>query len=313
MALVRLAALLGALALLMPAPAAAAEADAPRPAVTVSPAFRELTITQTQPQAEFEVKVRNPSSRRMEFALNVVDFGSLDESGGVAFLGVDPSGQKRRHGLAPWMRLSAQRLSVDPGQTGTVKALVENRRDLAPGGHYGAVILTPVDPDPAKDGNVRLRQSISSLVLVKKLGGEFYDLRLQEAETDGRPFSVPNLSRLRFGNTGNVHAVPRGMVRVVDPRGRVVAKGIINPASSPILPASIRRYRVELDALGPAVIPGTYRVITQYRHDATDEVSTREDTVLVLLTEGVLAGILVLFAAGLGAVWLKSARRKPSS
>jgi hypothetical protein len=76
---------------------------------------------------------------------------------------------------------------------------------------------------------------------------------------------------LRFQNNGNVHLVPRGVISVTDPFGRVVVKGIINQESALILPETLRVYPVRLDKLATSLVPGRYTLTTTYRYDGKDD------------------------------------------
>ena len=113
---------------------------------------------------------------------------------------------------------------------------------------------------------------LTSLILVRKTGGEVYGLRLPSPPKISQWWNLPGQVNLRFQNTGNVHVVPRGTIKLIDPLGRVVMKGVINSESAPILPESFRRYTVSLESLIMASVPGWYREVVSYRYDGSDTV-----------------------------------------
>lgn len=269
-------------------------------AATITPAYQEIDVSQAAPQQSFSFKLTNRSSYAQRYDLSAVDFGTLDETGGVAFLGDNTSNFEQKYGLASWLVLEKTVVYADPGQTQTLEVTVQNRESLAPGGHYGAILVKASPQNaPAGGDKVELQAVLSSLILVKKEGGLRYDLRLDRENDNANVLRLPSVINLRFQNSGNVHAVPRGLVRLIDPRGREVARGIINTDSSFVLPESFRRLQVTMQPLTRAWLPGRYRLAVQYRYDGGTQVTTWERSLWLLPGSLVwtVAGILLLAAA----------------
>jgi hypothetical protein len=238
----------------------------------VSPAFENVTVRADQRQVEYNLKISNRNAADQNFRLSVVDFGSLDEQGGVAFLGQPTSELEHKYGLASWMKLEKDAVFVPAGTSTQVMVTVDNRESLAPGGHYGAVLVTAVTENGQPSGDrVGVRQVLSSLVLATKEGGGAPGLRLAGQTANGGFWRLPSLVEQRYQNTGNVHVTPRGVVAVKDPRGVVVARGVINEGSNVILPESFRRYKTAVRPVGLAWLPGRYVVEASYRYDGTDQ------------------------------------------
>jgi hypothetical protein len=247
-----------------------AEAQSAR-GVTVSPAMKEVDINPEDTEVSFTFDITNRNLAAITAKLSSIDFGSLDESGGIAFIGSANDPKSTRYGLHEWLSFSTDTVTVQPGRTQTVTAMVANRTSLAPGGHYGAIVITPVKEDPqAKSTKVELVPSSSVLVFARKVGGEVYDLQISRMDAGGSWFRRPQEAAVRFQNAGNVHVVPRGIVSMRDPRGRVIARGIINTDSGAILPESFRRYTVPLETVGSSWFPGKYSVVAQWRYDGQE-------------------------------------------
>lgn len=243
--------------------------------ITVSPAFQEVILDQEDKEKNFVVSVANDTDDIVTLRLSVFDFGSLDESGGVAFLGASGDLEKK-YSLASWMRPEKDVLTLAPGEIGKVRVTIENRDTLGPGGHYGALTFkTENDTTPDGTGSsIAVNQLFSTLIFVKKIGGEIYDLELKGQEYASNIVKQGDVLRLRFHNSGNVHLVPRGVAIVTDPFGRSVAKGIINEESALILPETFRVYPVRLNALAASLIPGRYTMEIAYRYDGKDDFAT---------------------------------------
>lgn len=266
---------------------------------SLSPLFHEVVFEPGDTEKQVVVEISNRTNRDAEFFVSAVDFGTLDESGGVAFLG--GSGDfERRYGLASWMRLPMERIVLPAGGAETIPIVIENKESLFPGGHYGAVAFQLESPSKDESGAsfVAVRSSFASLFFVKKTGGEVMKLEYRDILSINRDtFSVPEKLFLRFQNAGNTHLVPRGIVVVRDTAGRVVRRGILNEDSGRILPESFRVYTVSLKKTAPAFLPGKYMISIEYRYDGSDEfVSAPQKIVfptllIILWSVAIVAGI----------------------
>lgn len=80
---------------------------------------------------------------------------------------------------------------------------------------------------------------------------------------------------MSFKSTGNVHVVPRGYVTVTDPRGNLVAKGIINPESTLVMPGASRQFVTILQPVNPSAVKGRYTLTIHYRYDGNSAFATK--------------------------------------
>ncbi|MBP9697663.1 MAG: hypothetical protein KBD65_00500 [Candidatus Moranbacteria bacterium] len=263
--------------------------------LSVSPVFQEIVFEAEDTQTEFSVTLKNETETTVTLRPSVVDFGSLDESGGVAFLGQSEN-LERKYSLASWMRPEKDIISLEPGEGENLRIVIENRENLAPGGHYGAVLFKVGDQDDASSVNneVTVQQLVSVLVFAKKKGGEIYNFELKDTVWPKSFFAAPSRVELRFQNTGNVHIVPRGIVTLVDPLGRKVAKGVINQESGFLLPETLRAYPTTLQGLIPIFIPGKYTLTTAYRYDGKEDSMAREVSYILFPWQGLMGIVLVI-------------------
>lgn len=237
------------------------------PELTLSPSYTEIVLDQTKPEASFAIELKNNGLVHQTFAVSVIDFGSLDESGGVAFLGAQKTSFEVKYGLASWLILDKNFLQVAPNGSDRLNVTITNKDSLSPGGHYAAVVLRSDSETENNLGNITFNYALSSLVFVKKTGGEITGLELIRPKLTPVWFSFPQKLDLQFKNTGNIHLVPRGEIVITDPVKRLVSRGIINPESGIILPESIRHYFVDLKSVSPSVLPGIYQVRISFRFD----------------------------------------------
>ncbi len=271
-----------------------------RGGVTISPAFQQIVISPDSQSVSFNFTVTNNTSQEQEFALSVVDFGSLDETGGVLFAGNAQKTLDYRYALSQWVTLERDRIVVPPRGSEKVPITIVNKESLTPGGHYGAIMVNPTDSGDKTGRKVNIDQVASSLLFVKKAGGEVYKLDLQSYKIGPHIFSLPGSVAVRFQNAGNIHVIPRGLAVLTDPWGKVVKRGIVNADSGIALPETFRSLQVPLESIGSAWLPGRYKLTVTYRYD--DVVATRTvetsfvylNALTVLMAVGLLCAVAVL-------------------
>ncbi len=117
-----------------------------------------------------------------------------------------------------------------------------------PGGHYAAIVAA-VNQESSPQNQPIVAPSVSSLLLLKKEGGEKYGNEVQGVE-DALPtfvFSYPQLFNLGFKNTGNVHLILYGNAQIKDLFGRVIYNGVLNTSSLIIFPQNSRALPIQLN------------------------------------------------------------------
>lgn len=246
--------------------------------IGITPAIDELILEEGQSEAILEVGIVNATDTEAVLRISTLDFGALNESGGIAFLG--RTGQETTpYGLSKWMRPEKETIRLSAGQSETVRVVVTNADDLSPGGHYGAVIVSAVTEDRPDGDAVAVQPAASTLVLLKKRGGESYRLERESQKTNSSLIRLPKSTEILFKNTGNIHIVPRGTVELVSPFGSVVARGTVNEQSSYVLPDSNRRMIVDLVGQSGSWLPGKYTLRTTWRYDGTEETQIVEQSI----------------------------------
>jgi len=265
--------------------------------ITITPPFKTIEILPDQSRFQFTAILHNQSQEGVNLSITVEDFGSLDDSSGLFFLGAEPHQKWDSHRLAKWITVSPKQLHLNPGDKKEIVAEIINDHNLTPGGHYAALVAS-IETN-RKNADIAINQALSSLLFVNKIGGEEYRLNVQtvEAETEwwGRVEGV----EVEVQNSGNTHVVPRGSVELVDPLGNQIAHGVINNQSSIVLPDSSRQLSADLSETGLPLWPGKYTLVLAYRYDGQEEiVKTQQEYISIGL---VSIGIIVLgFFAGLG-------------
>jgi hypothetical protein len=269
--------------------------------ITISPAFQQITILPDEAERPLQLRITNNQTQLITLAVSSADFNSLSDTGGLFFVGANPTDLQKKYGLAKWINFPSSSLALSPHQTTTINASILNQPDLAPGGHYGAVMLSIASGNGAGGTNkIAIHPIASSLLFVNKVGGDIHKLNLTSVSLSHRPFSLPSSVTLRFHNDGNTHLYPRGVINVTDPKGKIVSKGVINQDSNPILPETFRLYTVPLTKLKSPVLPGRYKLTVNYRFDGYDQLRTYQTSFIVFSFGSFI--IIMMAATAIGAV-----------
>ena len=276
--------------------------------ITISPAFQMVTIQPGASQQPVVFKITNNRPVPQDLSFAVRDFNALNESGGLFFVGTNPTALQKKYGLAKWFGLPTTSLIVPAGQTIALNASILNLPDLSPGGHYGALMVSLGDGSSA--GKVGLQPIASSLLFVTKPVGDTHRLGLSSVTFSQTLFKLPDSVSLRFHNDGNTHLVPRGSVYIQDPTGKIISKGIINEGSGIILPETFRRYSVPLRAIAGSNKLGKYKLRVDYRFDGFDSYRSYQKSFWHLPAMAAAVVVVICVVAG-GIFWrLRPPRRK---
>lgn len=268
--------------------------------ITLSPAIVNIELAPYQQKATFKIHIENNQTTAVSLTTASLDFKSLNETGGVAFIGANANQLQHKYGLANWLSFPAQALNLKPGQSQSVDVEVDNRTDLSPGGHYAAVLFNNAANSGAKNNKVSLNQVVATLVFLKKTGGESYALQLQDPKLSASYFNLPTNIGLRIKNIGNTQTVTRGTVYIYGPNGKIYEKGVINTDSGLVLPESTRYFRTPLTKTGHSWLPGKYRAVITYRAEDLQQAQTQEysfyyfNVFTVAFTLVILAALLVV-------------------
>jgi hypothetical protein len=271
---------------------------------SVTPFFQNIVLDENTSQDTFYVEVGNNTNSSLVFNFSVIDFGSLGESGGIAFLGTEHD-LKNKYGLASWLSLEQDAMVLEAGEKKQIKVMVTNKESLSPGGHYAAIIAkldNNQDYFNRESSQIAFDPSFASLIFVRKTGGEIFNLEINKIDFEGSMLDSKAMIRLRLQNSGNVQVVPRGLIRVFDPIGREVFQGFINNESALILPETFRLFQSQISKIALAFIPGKYKIVIQYRYDGKDDFIEKSEYVDFIPRIAILSGLIIFMVIG-GFAW----------
>ena len=243
--------------------------------ITISPSLKDITLNPGLITANTSVTITNHSGARLLGTVRLLD---IDTSQNIDFAFLNTTAKDTsEYRLANWLSLTnGDTVNIADGQTITMPVVIDNRADLAPGGHYGAVVVAFGTPSPTNSQATKadFKQQLASLLFVKKRGGERYGLELTELKAEPAN-KIPTNVIYKFHNSGNVHVAPLGYTTVTSPRGVIVAKGIINSEATLILPGKDKLLESTLQVVDKHLVSGHYTVSAHYRYDEAGAFNTK--------------------------------------
>lgn len=231
-----------------------------RSGIEINPAVLEADINATEPEKKIEIELINHNSHPIILELFAINFRQGDLDGLVQFLG--ENSESYIYSLASFIHLPYNEVELEPNEKQSVEVIITNRQDLSPGGHYAGIIAREkLSKKPTS--KTTILPAVSSLILLKKTGGEQYNLSIREVDWPHNlvEFFYPKKIHVTFQNEGNVHLVPYGRIEIRDMFNRLISKAIINPSSLYIFPSSRRRISLETEPISIS-LPLSFNTLT---------------------------------------------------
>src|SRR5579872_2084138 len=107
---------------------------------------------------------------------------------------------------------------------------------------------------------------------------------------------------IRFTNSGDTYLTPYGRVLVYGMWGNVVGQGILNSGSLFVLPESLRRMEIPMQARNSILLPGIYHATLMMHFGKTNQQLSSTTTFFSLGTLPVIW--IVLFLCVIGIVYI---------
>lgn len=280
----RIATFFGLLALFLFLPSATTLAQAQSPSaraeatasgsgdgIALAPARFELEMspgseTTVVVNLDYHTAQANAQPYRLVASLNDWDMNQNGE------LGFYKSGT-RPNSASPWIIYSPAEVTVQPGQTHSIRVTITVPKDAAPGDHLAALIVEQ-RPD-----TIKLNRNVRQMLMRFRMAAMFYIMVPQltrratlenlKASVDSRGIVVtPTLK-----NEGNSMIRPITSLKIVDARGRTVAE-LPEGESLPILAGQqLSQPLVIEQTLAPGAYTVSYKVDFQNGSKVTEGVT----------------------------------------
>jgi hypothetical protein len=201
-------------------------------------------------KAEGITKVINRSSAPLTFKLSVQDYVVLDTIGTPTVL--PPNTLSNKYSAAAWIGVTPETFTLKPGDKQTINYYIQVPPTARPGGHYAAIVYTPVVDKAVNGSGSTVNSEIGSLFYIT-INGPIHE-QVLISKFLANPFQeygpVDVLTQLR--NLGDLHTAPKGTVTVTG----LFFNQTQNLATHNIFPEAARDFS---NTFGQALMVGRYK------------------------------------------------------
>lgn len=203
---------------------------------------------------------------------------NIDRAGELQFYKAGTQGKS----AAPWMIYSPSEVTVQPGQTHSIRVTISVPKDAAPGDHLAALVVEQ-RPD-----TIKFNRSAWQMLVRFRMASMFYITvpqtvrrgTLENLQAVASPQGITITPTLK--NEGNSAIRPLSSVQITDSRGRSVVE-MAEGESLPVLGGSLLSKAMLIEKQLP---PGTYTV--KYRVDFQGNGKTTEGVTDLVVKEGIM-------------------------
>jgi hypothetical protein len=266
--------------------------------LTVTPPFFQITMNPGDYWAS-AIKVVNTNPDDLTVYATPMDMTAEGEQGYGKFI---PSLPEDRDALANWFTITANAITVAPGQSAEIPFEIRVPADASPGGHYGAIMIgnRPANVTAQSGPLLRVSSLVTSLFFVRVQGAVTESGDIREFSADRTWYDDPNVHfTLRFENTGNVHLQPQGSISVYDMWGKERTSIPINEGTEfgNVLPSSTRRFSYSWSPERSIALLGRYTAIVTLAYGKDSRQNATQTVVFWVVPVRETTTAVIIFAA----------------
>ncbi|MBI2120146.1 MAG: hypothetical protein HYT94_00800 [Parcubacteria group bacterium] len=254
----------------------------------LSPAKIDVSVDPGGTATEY-LTVTNRQEKEMSFKIEIEDFkGSQDPTRAVFLLGPEKGPYSLKDFLSPEVSI----FTLKPKQMITFPVMVSVPSDASPGGLYGSVLISSVPVTGGGGGAVAVSR-LGALFFVRVNGdtlesGELSSFKLKGPKKllyQKGPFSFEIL----YKNSGTVHLVPYGVVRISNIFGQMVDEFPVDPYFA--MPDSVRYREI---AWNKNMLVGRYKAQLLLNRGYENIIDTAEVSFIVLPTKIIVGSFVAV-------------------
>jgi hypothetical protein len=262
------------------APRSVGSSDSGTDGIALAPARFELEM---QPGSETTVVINldyhtaKPDAKASRIVATLNDW-TIEQSGELQFF---KAGTQPRS-ASPWIIYSPSEVTVQPGQTHSIRVTISVPKDAAPGDHLAALVVEQ-RPD-----TIKLNRGARQMLVRFRMASMFYITvpqtvrrgTLENLKAKAGPAGITITPTLK--NEGNSAIRPISSIQITDARGRTLYE-LSEGESLPVLGGSLLSKAITIDKTLP---PGTYTV--KYKVDFQGNGKATEGITDLVIKEGVM-------------------------
>lgn len=163
-------------------------------------------------KTEGVIKIINDSSSPLSFKVDVQDYIVSDTQGTPNL--VPPNTLNGRHSAASWIGVYPNSFTIPPKTRQEFRYYLQTPPDAAPGGHYAAVVFTPLAVGDKESTGATVYTQIGTLFYITIAGPIKEQASVTKFLTDAFQEYGPVKILTQIKNMGDLHISPKGTVTV---------------------------------------------------------------------------------------------------
>lgn len=266
--------------------------------LSVSPTLFEMTANPSQEWSS-SVRIINPNPYELVVYVEAVNFAPQGEAGQGKFLPVIED-ETPKTTLAEWLEFDRTEVVIPAEQTIELPFTIAVPENAQPGGHFAAILVGTKPPENDQQrSRVETSQVVTSLLFLRVSGEVVENGQIRSFRTLDSVLERPEATfEMRFENTGNVHLLPQGEIRILNMWGQ--ERGIVpinrDTMFGNVLPESIRRFTFNWSGDWSIADMGRYTAVATLAYGAEERHFTSSETSFWIIPwrEALIVGGIVI-------------------
>ncbi len=225
--------------------------------------------TQTHPFG-----VTNLSAVNQTYYLFTRDITGVEEGGVPIF--ADENQEKTEYELSEWVTLSAQEVTLAPGEEKVIDVTIAVPLTATPCSHFGGVFVS-MQPPRMRSTGASVGYEVANIISLRVAGECVEDAQIRSFSTDNFIYSKPLVEfTARVENKGSVLVRPFGPLEITNMFGKRVAMVTLNESKGGVFPRTERSFNITWESDGPGF--GRYQAILSMIYGEQGRQSTISST-----------------------------------
>ena len=207
--------------------------------VRISPAIIEDRLDLAT-EKTYTITIENTSSIDQAYYLSARNIIGVQDGGVPIFSAAGTETNELE--ISSWINLSQTRLEVPVGGAETVSFTIKVPEVAAPGGHFGAVIVS-VEPPEIRSTGAAIGYEVANIISIRLPGEAQEEARIRQFSTSKFVYGSKNVDfEVKIENLGNTLIKPMGPLVIKSMFGNKVADLMFNDSRAAIFPKTTRTY-----------------------------------------------------------------------
>ncbi len=247
---------------------------------------------------QFSVKISNLSQKDQTYFLSTRDIVGVRDAGVPIF--ADFNTPKTGFELSDWITLTNSEVFIPAGGSVEVPFIMNVPEVVAPGAHFGSVIVS-VEAPTIRSSGASIGYEVANIITIRIAGEANESARIRQFSTSQYIYGTTNVTfSARIENEGNTLIKPTGPMEITNMFGKRVAQLKFNESLAGIFPKTpnstgLREYEVLWEEETPGF--GRYEALLSVVYGSEGNMNTLSSTVTFwILPMNIITPALIVLA-----------------